>query len=105
MDDTNTPTSGDAFCLSLELSEAITSVLREGESTRDFVDAAIRSAVEARERSLNAFNARGEAAWFEYLLTGMSTPAAEVFSKIQTRVKQRRQQLDSQEPQGSNSSI
>lgn len=39
------------------------------------------------------FYARGDTAWQEYLRTGVSQPAAEVFDRIQARIDARRREL------------
>ncbi len=96
MDDSSSnPTTSDDLNLPPVLIEAVGQVLREGESPEEFVESAIRSAIEARRRSDASFYARGDAAWAEYQRTGVCTPAADVFDKVATRVELRRQQFQS----------
>ena len=52
----------------------------------------MRRAVE-RRRVQAAFYARGEAAWQEYLRTGVATPAEHVLAELQSRLDARRKQL------------
>lgn len=94
-DDSSTTTAGNDLNLPAELIEEITHVLREGESREDFALQAVRSAIEARRRSDDAFSARGEAAWAEYQRTRASIPAAKVFEEVHARIEFRRRQLQS----------
>jgi hypothetical protein len=94
-DDSSNPPAIIDLPLPPELIEAVGQVLRGGESPEEFVESAIRSAIEARRRSDGAFYARGDAAWAEYQRTGMSTPAADVFAEVHARIELRRQQLQS----------
>ena len=52
----------------------------------------VRPAVDFR-RAPTGFYARGEAAWQEYLRTGVSHPVDEVLDRTQARIDARRRQL------------
>jgi hypothetical protein len=79
--------------LAPELSEAVVRVLRVDESLQDFAESAIRSAVAARHRSEDAFNARGDASWAEYQQSGVSFPVEAVLDEMRALTERRRQQL------------
>ena len=57
-----------------------------------FVEQAVRGVVEHRPPRA-AFRARGEQAWQDYLRTGQSMSADDVFGGIQSRIDVRRQEL------------
>ncbi len=75
-----------------ELRDELESVLREGESLSEFVEASVRGALEFR-RVETSFHARGEAAWQSFERTGAAVPAEEVFDKLQSKLDERRAQL------------
>lgn len=75
-----------------QLREDAESVLREGESLSEFVEASVRRAVEFR-RVQDEFHARGEAAWQAYQQTGESYSADEVLAELRTMSDDRRKQL------------
>jgi len=75
-----------------ELRTELESVLRQGETLSEFVEASVRSAVEFR-RVQNDFHARGEAAWAQFQRTGASFSTDEVMTELQAKVEARRQQL------------
>ena len=55
---------------------------------------AVRRAVDFR-RVQTDFHARGEAAWQDYLRSGVSHPVDEVFDRVQARIDARRRELQS----------
>lgn len=75
-----------------ELRANLESMLRKGETLSEFIEGAVRSAVEYR-RTQAEFYARGEAAWQEYLRTGMAHPADQVIGEMRERLEIRCQQL------------
>ncbi|MBK1615312.1 hypothetical protein CKO44_17770 [Rubrivivax gelatinosus] len=75
-----------------QLRSDLESVLREGETLSEFVEATVRSAVEYRLVQ-NEFLARADAAWAEYRRTGVSYPAEEVHAELQAKLDARRAQL------------
>jgi predicted transcriptional regulator len=75
-----------------ELRAQLEEVLAADEALSDFVEDAVRRAVE-RRRVEAAFHARGEAAWREYLRTGQAVPAEQVIAKLQARLDSRRKAL------------
>lgn len=75
-----------------ELRAELDSVLDKDETLSDFVEKAVRLAVEQR-RIQTAFHARGQAALEHYQSTGRSHPAKEVFDNLQTKLDARRKQL------------
>ena len=75
-----------------ELRNDLEAVLNETETISSFVEQAVRGAVNYR-RTQAEFLARGEQSWQEYLRTGESHPASEVFDRIQDRINARRRQL------------
>ncbi|WP_177239527.1 YlcI/YnfO family protein [Variovorax sp. PDC80] len=77
-----------------ELRAELEAVLGAEETISTFVADAVRRAVDFR-RVQTEFYARGEAAWQEYLRTGVSHPAAEVFDRMQARIDARRRELQS----------
>lgn len=68
------------------------SVLREGESISEVLEAAVRGAVEHRQVEA-AFSARCDAAWADYQRTGISHPVEDVLTGLQARIEARRAQL------------
>ncbi|MDP9965377.1 Arc/MetJ-type ribon-helix-helix transcriptional regulator [Variovorax paradoxus] len=77
-----------------ELRAELESVLGKGETISTFVADAVRRAVDSR-RVQTHFRARGEAAWQDYLRTGVSHPVDEVFDRLQARIDARRRELQS----------
>ncbi len=75
-----------------ELRAELEAVLRQGETLSEFVEAAVRSAVEFR-RVQTRFHERGQAAWEHYESTGESVPADKVLAKLQAKLDARRKQL------------
>lgn len=77
-----------------ELRAELESVLGKEETISTFVADAVRRAVDFR-RVQTDFHARGEAAWQNYLRTGVSHPVDEVFDRVQARIDARRRELQS----------
>lgn len=75
-----------------ELRADLESVLRDGETLSEFVEASMRNAVEFRRMQAN-FQARGEAAWQQYQRTGEHVSAKNVLAKLQGRLDAKRKQL------------
>ena len=75
-----------------ELRDQLESLLREGETLSEFVEASVRGALEFR-RVETAFHARGDDAWQAYERTGAAVPADQVFDRLQARLEERRAQL------------
>ncbi|MBU6259785.1 MAG: hypothetical protein KGJ30_07410 [Burkholderiales bacterium] len=75
-----------------ELRASLDAVLRPGETLTDFVEAAVRNAIEYR-RVQTDFAARCEASLAEYERTGVSIPADRVIAKFESRLAKRRKQL------------
>jgi Arc/MetJ-type ribon-helix-helix transcriptional regulator len=75
-----------------ELRAELESVLQDGETLSEFVEASVRSAVEFR-RVQTRFHERGEAAWQDYQRTGLSVPADEVLAKLQGKLDAKRKRL------------
>ncbi|MDP9973505.1 hypothetical protein J2W39_004764 [Variovorax paradoxus] len=75
-----------------ELRAELEAVLGEEETISTFVADAVRRAVDFR-RVQTDFHARGEAAWQDYLRTGVSHPVDEVFDRVQARIDARRREL------------
>ncbi len=75
-----------------QLRSELEAVLGEAETLSAFVEQAVRGAVHYR-RTQAEFLARGEQAWQDYQRTGQSSPAAEVFDRVQQRIDARRQEL------------
>jgi predicted transcriptional regulator len=67
-------------------------VLGENETLSEFVESAVRRAVEYR-RVQAAFLDRGEQAWLEFQRTGQAVEADAVLAKLQGRLDQRRRKL------------
>ena len=68
------------------------SVLRQGETLTDFVEATVRSAIAFR-RVQTAFQARAQAASEAYHQTGVSVPVETVLERLQSRLDARRKKL------------
>jgi len=75
-----------------ELRSDLESVLRDGETLSEFVEATVRSAVVYR-RMQTEFHARGEAAWQQYQRTGTSIPAEQVVQELRDMMEAKRKQL------------
>lgn len=75
-----------------ELRASLDAVLRPGETLTDFVEAAVRNAVEYR-RVQTDFASRCDASLAEYERTGASIPAAQVIAKLESKLAKRRKQL------------
>ncbi|NRF70985.1 hypothetical protein HLB44_28665 [Aquincola sp. S2] len=75
-----------------ELRAELDAVLSANETLSEFVEEAVRRAVEHR-RVQAAFLAHGEAAWLEFQRTGRAVNADEVLGKLQARLDERRRQL------------
>ncbi len=75
-----------------QLRADLESVLRDGETLSEFVDATVRSAVEYR-RVQNEFLARADASWAEYRRTGVGYPAEDVHAELDAKLQARRAQL------------
>jgi len=75
-----------------ELRAQLDAVLTENETLSDFVETAVRRAVEHR-RVQTAFHARGEAALEHYQRTGISHSAKDVFDSLQAKLDTRRKQV------------
>lgn len=67
-------------------------VLQAGESITEFVEAAVRRAVEHR-RVQASFDVRAEAALADFKRTGESLPAEDVLQMLQARLDARRRAL------------
>lgn len=75
-----------------ELRSSLDAVLRPGETLTDFVEVAVRNAVEYR-RVQTDFASRCDASLAEYEHTGVSVPAAKVIAKLEVKLAKRRKQL------------
>lgn len=75
-----------------ELRAQLDSVLTENETLSDFVETAVRRAVEHR-RVQTEFHARGQAAFEHYQRTGISHTAEAVFDPFQAKLDARRKQI------------
>ena len=75
-----------------ELRAELDAVLAADETLSDFVEGAVRRAVEHR-RIQTEFHARGQASFEHYQRTGISHPAKEVFDGLQAKLDARRKQL------------
>jgi predicted transcriptional regulator len=67
-------------------------VLAENETLSEFVEEAVRRAVEHR-RVQTDFLARGEAAWQSFRATGQAATADEVLATLQAKLDKRRAKL------------
>lgn len=77
-----------------ELRQQLEDVLDKDETLSDFVEDAVRRAVE-RRRVESAFLARGRAALDEFQRTGKATPADQVLDEMQARLAARVKKLQS----------
>ena len=68
------------------------SVLRQGETLTDFVEATVRDAIAFR-RVQTAFHARAQAASEAYHQTGVSVPVETVLDRLQSKLDARRKKL------------
>ena len=75
-----------------ELRASLDAVLRPGETLTDFVEVAVRNAVEYR-RVQTDFASRCDASLDEYERTGVSILAAQVIAKLESKLARRRKQL------------
>lgn len=75
-----------------ELRAELESVLRQGETLTDFVEATVRNAIAFR-RVQTAFHARAQAASAAYHQTGVSVPVEAVLDKLQAKLDAKRQSL------------
>ena len=75
-----------------ELRAELESVLRQGETLTDFVEATVRNAIAFR-RVQTAFHARAQAASEAYHQTGVSVPVETVLEKLQSKLAARRKKL------------
>src|SRR5207344_123468 len=75
-----------------ELRAELESVLAQGETLSEFVEASVRSAVAFRQVQ-SRFYERGQAAWEKYQRTGESVPAEDVLAKMQAKLDAKRKQL------------
>ena len=71
-----------------ELRAQLEAVLGKNETLTEFVEDAVRRAVEHR-RVEAEFHARGEAAWQEFKRTGVSYSTDEVFAQLRARLASR----------------
>lgn len=72
-----------------ELRADLESVLMQGETLTDFVEATMRNAVAFRRVQL-AFHARAKAASDEYHQTGVAAPVETVLAKLQAKLDAKR---------------
>ncbi len=70
----------------------VESVLNEGETLSEFVEATVRSAVGFRRMQME-FQARADAAWKSFQKTGKGRPAEEVVAALQSKLDARRREL------------
>ena len=75
-----------------ELRAELESVLRDGETLTDFVEASVRSAIAFR-RVQTSFHARAQAASEAYHRTGVSVPVETVLGRLQSKLDARRKKL------------
>jgi Arc/MetJ-type ribon-helix-helix transcriptional regulator len=75
-----------------ELRAELDAVLTEDETLSDFVETAVRRAVEHR-RVQTAFHARGQAAFEHHQRTGIAQNAKDVFDSLQAKLDARRKQV------------
>lgn len=75
-----------------ELRADLESVLRDGETLSQFVEATVRSAVEHR-RVQKEFHARADAAWAHFQQSGEGYPAEDVVAELRKKVNAKRRQL------------
>lgn len=70
----------------------VESVLGEGETLSEFVEATVRSAVQFRRMQME-FQARADAAWQRFQKKGKGRPAEEVVAGLQSKLDARRREL------------
>ena len=75
-----------------ELRTELESVLREGETLTDFVEASVRNAIAFRRVQIS-FHARAQAASEAYQETGVSVPVETVLKKLQSKLDAKRKKL------------
>lgn len=75
-----------------QLRADVESVLRDGETLSDFLEATVRQAVDQR-RMQAEFSARAEAAWTRFQQTGAGVPAEALVDELRTRLAARRREL------------
>ena len=75
-----------------ELRAELESVLLQGETPTDFVEAAVRSAIAFRRIQIS-FHARAQAASVAYHHTGVSVPVKTVLDRLQTKLDAERKKL------------
>lgn len=75
-----------------ELREELESVLKEGETLSQFVEATVRNAIAFR-RVQSEFHARALAASKEYHRTGVSIPVDKVIDGLQSKLDAKRKKL------------
>jgi hypothetical protein len=75
-----------------ELRADLESVLKQGETLTEFVEATVRNAIAFR-RVQSAFHARAQAASEEYHHTGVSVPVEPVLERLQAKLDAKRKQL------------
>ncbi len=75
-----------------ELRADLESVLRQGETLADFVEATLRNAIAFR-RGQTEFHARAQAASEAYHQTGISVPVETVLKKLQSKLDAKRKKL------------
>lgn len=75
-----------------ELREELESVLREGETLTEFVEATVRNAIAFR-RVQTDFHARALGASAEYHRTGVSIPVDKVVDRLQAKLDAKRKKL------------
>lgn len=75
-----------------QLRASLDAVLLPGETLSDFVEVAVRNAVEYW-RVQTYFASRCDASLAEYERTGVSIPAAQVIAKLESKLAKRRKQL------------
>ena len=75
-----------------ELRAELESVLRQGETLTDFVEATVRNAIAFR-RVQTSFHSRAQAASEEYHRTGVSVPVDTVLQRLQSKLDAKRKKL------------
>ena len=75
-----------------ELRAELESVLKQGETLSDFVEASVRSAISFR-RVQSDFHARAHAASQAYHATGESVPVSVVLERLQSKLDAKRKKL------------
>ena len=75
-----------------ELRAELESVLNQGETLTDFVEATVRNAIAFR-RVQTAFHARAQAASEEYHRTGVTVPVEAVLARLQSKLDAKRKKL------------